>query len=230
MVTVRSYGITPRCATRGDIVDDLDLEWCLARSAEGDQVAWGRLVTRFSPLLWAVARAHRLSDADAADVVQGTWLRLVENLGRIREPERVGAWLATTCRRECLAVLRRGSREQPAEQDRVVDLTGADHRTVDADLLRRERDARLWSVFEGLSDPCRRLLRALLADPAPSYDEVSAALGMPIGSIGPTRGRCLRQLHTLALEAGISREDLTSVSPEELRTSPAARSTRGRTS
>ena len=211
-------------------MDDLDLEWCLARSAEGDQAAWGRLVARFSPLLWAVARAHRLSDADAADVVQGTWLRLVEHLGRIREPERVGAWLATTCRRECLAVLRRGSRELPAEQDRVVDLTGADHRTVDADLLRRERDARLWSVFEGLSDPCRRLLRTLLADPAPSYDEVSAALGMPIGSIGPTRGRCLRHLHTLAVEAGISREDLTSVSAEQLRTSPAARSTRGRTS
>ena len=81
-------------------MDDLDLEWCLVRSAEGDQLAWGRLVTRFTPLLWAVARAHRLSDADASDAVQGTWLRLVENLGRIREPERVGAWLATTCRRE----------------------------------------------------------------------------------------------------------------------------------
>lgn len=210
-------------------MDELDLDWCLARSAEGDQVAWGRLVDRFSPLLWAVARAHRLSDADAADAVQGTWLRLVENLGRIREPERVGAWLATTCRRECLSALRRGSREQPVEQDRVVDLTGADHLTVDADLLRRERDARLWSVFEGLSDPCRRLLRALLADPAPSYDEVSGALGMPIGSIGPTRGRCLRHLHTLAVEAGISRDDLTSVSSKELRTSPAAGSTRGRT-
>jgi RNA polymerase sigma factor (sigma-70 family) len=211
-------------------MDDLDLEWCLVRSAEGDQLAWGRLITRFTPLLWAVARAHRLSDADASDAVQGTWLRLVENLGRIREPDRVGAWLATTCRRECLAALRRGSREQPVEQDRVVDLTGADHRSVDADLLRRERDARLWAVFEGLGDPCRRLLRALLADPPPSYEEVSAGLGMPIGSIGPTRGRCLRHLHTLAVEAGISRDDLTSVSPTELRNSPAAGSTRGRTS
>lgn len=211
-------------------MEDLDLERCLARSAEGDQAAWGSLVTRFTPLLWAVARAHRLPESDAADVVQGTWLRLVENLGRIREPERVGAWLATTCRRECLSVIRRGTREQPVDHTRMIDLRddGAEH--VDADLLRRERDALLWSVFEGLSDPCRRLLRVLLADPPPSYDEVSAALDMPVGSIGPTRGRCLRRLHDLAVAAGISRAELDSVS----QTAPGSTSapgapTRGRT-
>lgn len=211
-------------------MDDLDLEWCLARSAEGDQVAWGRLVTRFTPLLWAVARAHRLSDADAADAVQGTWLRLVENLGRIRDPQRVGAWLATTCRRECLSAIRRGTREQPVDQDRVIDLTGEADGAVDGGLLRDERDELLWSVFDDLSDPCRRLLRALLADPAPSYDEISAALDMPIGSIGPTRGRCLKRLHTMALAAGITREDLDSVSQRELRTpTPPAGSSRRRT-
>ena len=193
-------------------MEELDLERCLARSAEGDQTAWQSLVTRFTPLLWAVARAHRLSDSDAADVVQATWLRLVEHLGRIREPERVGAWLATTCRRECLSSLRRGSREQPVDHDRMIDIRDESTGSVDAALLREERDAVLWSVFEDLSDPCRRLLRVLMADPPPSYEEVSSALDMPVGSIGPTRGRCLRRLHDLAVEAGISRDDAASVS------------------
>lgn len=94
-------------------MDDLDLRWCLDRSAAGDPAAWQLLATRFTPLLWAVARSHRLGQSDAADVVQSTWLRLVENLGRIREPDRLGAWLATTCRRECLAVLRRAAGSGP---------------------------------------------------------------------------------------------------------------------
>ncbi len=209
---------------------DLDLPDCLARSAQGDQSAWSSLVERFTPLLWAVARAHRLSDSDAADAVQGTWLRLVENLGRIREPERVGAWLSTTCRRECLAILRRSSREVPVDHDRVIDLTPDPDAAVDTALIQQERDARLWSVFDGLNDPCRRLLRVLMTDPPPAYDEVSASLGMPIGSIGPTRGRCLNKLYELAVAAGISREDLDSVSETGSRTSTASvRSTRGRT-
>lgn len=221
-------------------MDELDLAACLEQSAEGDQAAWGRLVARFTPLLWAVARAHRLPDAEASDAVQGTWLRLVENLGRIREPDRLGAWLATTCRRECLSTLRRSSREQPVDHSRVIDLTGAAvDADVDTELLRRERDATLWSVFEQLSDPCRRLLRLLVSDPPPSYDEVSAALDMPVGSIGPTRGRCLRRLHDLVVAAGISgtypgsvsQQDPGSVSQQESEGTTAPQgSTRGRTS
>ena len=196
-------------------MDELDLTSCVARSADGDQDAWDALVARFTPLLWAVARAHRLGDSDAADAVQGTWLRLVENLHRIREPERVGAWLATTCRRECLTTVRRTSRERPVDHERVIELPDpAAGNQVDADLLRRERDDALWAVFEGLNEPCRRLLRVLMTDPPPSYDEVSAALDMPVGSIGPTRGRCLRRLHDLAVAAGITRDDQISVSRE----------------
>jgi RNA polymerase sigma factor (sigma-70 family) len=195
-------------------VNQLDVSACVVRSAAGDQDAWDQLVARFTPLLWAVARGHRLGDSDAADAVQGTWLRLVENLQRIREPERVGAWLATTCRRECLTTLRRTGREKPLDLDRVVELP-AQGGDIDAELLRRERNEALWSVFEGLSDPCRQLLRVLMADPPPSYDEVSAALGMPIGSIGPTRGRCLQRLHALVVSAGITRDDQPSVSGEK---------------
>jgi RNA polymerase sigma factor (sigma-70 family) len=208
-------------------VNELDLPSCVARSADGDQDAWDQLVTRFTPLLWAVARAHRLGDSDAADAVQGTWLRLVENLQRIRDPERVGAWLATTCRRECLTTLRRTARERPIDHERVVELPDrtAGSNQVDAELLRRERNQALWSVFEGLSDPCRRLLRVLMTDPPPSYEVVSAALDMPVGSIGPTRGRCLRRLHDLAVAAGITREDQLSVSGETTHLSLDTRST-----
>jgi RNA polymerase sigma factor (sigma-70 family) len=196
-------------------VDQLDVAQSLHRAEAGDHDAWNRLVERFTPLLWAIARAHRLGDSDAADAVQGTWLRLVENLGRIREPERLPAWLATTCRRECLTALRKSGRERPVDQQAVIDLSDRPGASVDSALLRKERDQLLWSAFEGLPDQCRSLLRVLMADPPPSYDEVSAALEMPIGSIGPTRARCLRRLQALALSAGISRDDLGRGAPDE---------------
>jgi RNA polymerase sigma factor (sigma-70 family) len=163
------------------------------RAAGGDSGAWDALVARYAGLVWSVARAHRLGDADAADVSQTTWLRLVENLGSLREPDRVSSWLVTTARRECLRTLRTAGRELPAEP---VDLDRPDDRAPapDAALLERERSAALWEGFERISDPCRRLLRVLMATPPPSYEDVSAALGMPIGSIGPTRARCLAGL------------------------------------
>ena len=161
-------------------------------AAGGDEAAWNRLVERYSNLLWAIVRAHRLSHGDAADVVQTTWLRLVERLPEIRNPDSVGSWLATTTRRECLKTLRGTSRCQPSDLiDQYVepDRTGADER-----LLRDERDAGLWKAFGRLPESDQALLRLLTSEPAPSYAEVSAALGMPVGSIGPTRGRALERL------------------------------------
>src|SRR5918997_3091797 len=105
-------------------------------AAEGDQAAWNGLVDRYNGLVWSVARSHRLSMADASDVVQTTWLRLVENLGRLQEPERVGAWLATTARRECLRALRHSARNLPTEE---VPEQVAEAR-VDSALLIEERD------------------------------------------------------------------------------------------
>ena len=174
----------------------------LEAARAGDSAAWDRLVERFSGLLWATARAHRLSTADAADVVQTTWLRLVENLDRIADPERLGGWLATTARRECLLVLRRSTREPPVPVDGVLDQVPDQRGSLDAGLLLAERDAVLWLLFEQLPDKCRRLLRVLVADPPPSYGEVAVALDMPVGSIGPTRQRCLGQLRTLAVSSG----------------------------
>jgi RNA polymerase sigma factor (sigma-70 family) len=172
-------------------------------AAAGDQAAWEELVDRFSSLVWATARAHRLSRDDAADVAQTTWLRLVENLDRIRDPERLGAWLATTARHESLRVIRRGARERPADE---VDLfePPADEAFEDL-VVGRERGGALWRAFARLSDRCKTLLRLLVSEEEPSYEEVSGALGMPIGSIGPTRQRCLdrlgRNLELAELEA-----------------------------
>src|SRR4051812_47572179 len=145
-------------------------------AAAGDHAAWNGLVDRYNGLVWSVARSHRLSSADASDVVQTTWLRLVENLGRLQDPERVGAWLATTARRECLRTLRHSARLLPTEE---LPEEGVDAR-LDAALLVDERDRALWQAFGGLSDRCQALLRILVADPPPSYEDIGASLDMPI--------------------------------------------------
>jgi RNA polymerase sigma factor (sigma-70 family) len=168
----------------------------LRQAAAGDQFAWNAIVDRFSGLVWATARAHRLSRDDAADVAQTTWLRLVENLDRIRDPERLGAWLATTARHESLRLIRRGGREQATDEPDLFE--APDDETLDQLLLERERDGALWRAFAALSERCKTLLRILMADEPPSYEEVGAALGMPVGAIGPTRGRCLDRLRRMA--------------------------------
>jgi RNA polymerase sigma factor (sigma-70 family) len=170
-------------------------------AAGGDEVAWRGLVARFSNLVWAVARAHRLANADAADVYQTTWLRLAEHIGRIEHPERVGAWLATAARRECLQSLRSAAKTAPTDDMDRLDITAAVGNPTEEAVLAAEtgredaaRAAAMWRAFERLSGRCRELLRILMASPPPSYAEVAAALGLPLGSIGPTRARCLQRL------------------------------------
>jgi RNA polymerase sigma factor (sigma-70 family) len=171
-------------------------------AAQGDQQAWDALVERYAGRVWAIARGvYRLGPTDAADVSQTTWLRLVENLNRIRDPESVGAWLAETAKNECLRLLRHAGR---FVLDGEVDLDAvANDPPPGAEMFLTERDDALWRAIEGLSERCRSLMRLLMADPAPSYDEVAAVLDMPIGSIGPTRARCLDQLRRRPEIAGI---------------------------
>lgn len=168
----------------------------LEAAAAGDQGAWEAIVERFSGLVWATARAHRLSQADAADVAQTTWLRLVEHLDAIREPEALGAWLATTARREALRLIRRGTREQAIGEPDLFEAPSAE--AIDSALLRGERDGALWRGFARLSDSCKELLLLLVSDREPSYTEIGAALGLSIGSIGPARMRCLDRLRRTA--------------------------------
>jgi RNA polymerase sigma factor (sigma-70 family) len=169
-----------------------DITRLVRRAGTGDQEAWNDLIDQYSGLVWAIARGHRLGAADAADAFQSTWLRLVEHLGDLTDPERVGAWLATTAKRECLRLLRSSGRQIPVGDG--LPEVAADGPEPYADLLRAERDAILWRAFERLRARDQALLRMLVADPAPSYREISTALEMPVGSIGPTRGRCLERL------------------------------------
>ena len=167
----------------------------LARAAQGDQGAWNELVDEHSRLLWSVARSFRLDAADANDVVQTTWLRLLEHLDRIEDPSRLIGWLVTTARREAMRVLRRSGRERPVIEDTVLDRPD-EGPPVDSALLQDERNRALWQAFARLNEKCRQLLRVAVTHPQ-AYDEISEALGMPIGSIGPTRRRCLTQLRAL---------------------------------
>ncbi|MDX6717910.1 MAG: hypothetical protein QOJ63_164 [Solirubrobacteraceae bacterium] len=169
-----------------------EVERIVHAAAGGDAAAWKELVARFDGLVWAVARSHRLSSADAADVVQCTWLKLVQHLGDLRNPAAVGGWLATTARRECVRLLHASRQQIPFGDD--LPEPAADEPALDADLLRRERDAVLWQAVSSLRPEDQALVRMLAADPPASYSEISAALDMPIGSIGPTRARCLQRL------------------------------------
>jgi len=181
-------------AGKGVAVDeDSSTQELLAGAAGGDQKAWDLLVSRFARLVWSVARSFRLSDADAADVCQTTWLRLVEHLDAINDPTRLAGWLATTARRESIGVLRRRDREVPmyegpGEEDEDDD-QDPEQRTIEQDEHRE-----LWDAFAALSERCRSLLRVLAVSPLDSYAEVAAALSIPVGSIGPTRARCLDRL------------------------------------
>ena len=168
-------------------------------AAGGDQSAFEELVSRYTGLVWSVVRAHRMRQADAADVVQTVWLRLVEHLDRLREPEHLGGWLGATARHEALRVLKRSDREQPDDEiDTRRAAQVADPRdSPEAALLSSERGRELVEAFHRLPERCRVLLATLASDPAPSYAEVSRVLDMPIGSIGPTRGRCLARLRDL---------------------------------
>jgi RNA polymerase sigma factor (sigma-70 family) len=180
-----------------------DLSVVLKAASEGDQEAWAVITDRFTKLLWAVARSYRLSHDDAGDVVQNTWLRLLENLTTIHHPEALPGWLATTARREALGILRRQGRDVLARtDDQMTDRADPQAAELDSALLEDERDAQLWASLDQLSDRCQHLLKALMAVDRPVYAEVSAAFDMPIGSIGPTRMRCLEHLRRVMAESG----------------------------
>ena len=170
-------------------------------AAGGDNAAWEALVGSFDGLVWSIARGHRLSSADAADVFQTVWLRLAEHLGRIENPDQIGAWLATTARRESLRVARSGARTVPMDDAALLDFVQTNEASPEQAVLQAEqarsdaeRASRMWRAFGELSARCQRLLRVLVVTPPPTYAEVAAALDLPVGSIGPTRARCLQQL------------------------------------
>ena len=165
------------------------------RARNGDERAWGVLVERYAPLIWSICRNHRLGDADAKDVGQSVWLYLVDQLDRVRDPAALPGWLATTTRRECARVLRAAQGPQTAGY--VLDPESLpDERigTADQELLAAERYAALREALGDLPLCGQRLIALLTVDPPVPYAEISARLGIAVGSIGPTRARCLDRL------------------------------------
>ena len=169
-----------------------DLVTC---ARKGDKQAWDALVERYSPLIWSICRRHRLRDADAEDVGQNVWSHLVDQLDKVRDPAALPGWLATTTRRDCLRVLR--TAWEPLAAGYGLDaqiLSDEQARTAEQELLVAERHAALREAFLALPPSDQRLIGLLLEDPPVPYAEISSRLGIPVGSIGPHRGRCLDKL------------------------------------
>jgi RNA polymerase sigma factor (sigma-70 family) len=178
-------------------VPAFDAAHMVQRAAQGDQRAWERLVDQYARLVWSITRQFKLSDSDAADVSQATWLRLLEHIDRLDHPDRVGSWLAATARNECLRSLAARKKVIPVQDDVTLksDITSAPE--VDERLLADERAADVRRALSHLPRRGQQLLEMLMADPPATYAEISDKLGLPIGSIGPTRGRCLEMLRGL---------------------------------
>jgi len=177
------------------VTGDVRVADLVARARDGDDRAWGELVARYAPLVMAVCRRHHLGEADTLDVAQGVWLTLLEHLDTIREPAALPGWIATTTRRECLHLLTgKGGRQR---QELVGEVDGA---TIDLTdelddmIVRAERHAALLGALADLPPQHRQLIALLIHDPPLGYAEIGRRLDMPVGSIGPTRARCLEKI------------------------------------
>ena len=209
---------TPCAPTRNDpdqMSDDAIVIDLVASARGGDVRAWGALVARYTPLISSVCRKYRLERADADDVSQTVWLHLVDQLGRIREPAALAGWLVTTTRRECGRLVR--AAHGPRAVVYALDAENLADEHADAaeqGMLAAERQAALREAFTSLPPACQRLVAELTADPPLPYSEVSAKLGIPVGSIGPTRSRCLDRMRRYPAIAALI--DTPSYSPAVL--------------
>jgi RNA polymerase sigma factor (sigma-70 family) len=185
-----------RPGTQAD-AGDSGVALLVRRATEGDRWAWERLVDQYARLIWAITRDFKLAESDAADVFQATWLRLLEHIDRLEQPARVGSWLAATARNECLRSMAARKRVMLVQDDATLkdDVTGESE--VDERLLAEESAQAVRDALSCLPGKWRRLVELLMADPPASYAEISDQLDLPVGSIGPTRGRCLERLRVL---------------------------------
>jgi RNA polymerase sigma factor (sigma-70 family) len=175
--------------------DDSSVGALVARVGDGDQEAWNEIIERYAPLVWSICLRYQLSRPDIDDVGQSVWLLLVESIGTLRDPAALPGWLATTTKRECLRNLRATRRHDhadlPPEEQMPLNLDAA---TIEQEVILAERNAALRAAFAELAPNCHELLSMLITDPPFSYADVSTRLGIPVGSIGPTRARCLARL------------------------------------
>ncbi|MET1058742.1 MAG: sigma-70 family RNA polymerase sigma factor [Nocardioides sp.] len=172
--------------------------WDAAGSAfrrwrDGDQRALDDLVRLMSPVLWHVVRATGLEREPAEDVVQSTWLALVRSAERISDPQAVSGWLCTTARREAWRTRKQSTRSTPVE-DEALEFRLPNQESPEAAVVLDDEQRQLWSCLAKLPERCQRLLRIVAAEQRPDYTRIAVDLQMPVGSIGPTRGRCLDKL------------------------------------
>ena len=166
----------------------------VTRAQDGDQQAWGALVERYDPLVRSICRRYQMSRADAEDVGQNVWLQLVGQRANLRDPAAIAGWLATATRHECGRVLRAGRRLGVAEKVDVENIPDSQSGIAEQELLLAERRAALREALTHLPPACQRLMGLLIEDPPAPYAGISATLGIPVGSIGPSRRRCLDKL------------------------------------
>ena len=182
-------------AEAAPVPDDSPVTELVTQARNGEQQAWDALVEQYAPLVWSICRRYRLSGADADDAGQAVWLHLVDQLDNIRDPAALAGWLATTTRRECCRILRTAQKAQALGSALDPgDIPGEQAGTADDELLRAERHAALREAFTHLPPRCQQLIALLIEDLPVPYAEISARLGIPVGSIGPTRSRCLDRL------------------------------------
>jgi RNA polymerase sigma factor (sigma-70 family) len=168
-----------------------DLLKIVRAAVRGDERAWERLTEEFTPMIRGIARRHRLASFDQDDVVQRTWMALVRHIDHLQQPSSIGGWLATTARNESVRVIRQRAREIPCED--VTERQPAQDQDVHLMLEEERRDA-VRTVAASVSPHQRALLAVLSVEPALSYEEVSERLGIPVGSIGPTRQRVIARM------------------------------------
>ncbi len=177
-----------------------DVEELVHAAIGGDAEAWKKLVDGHAGLVWSVVRGFRFDEDTSKDVFQTVWLRLAEHLDRIREPRKLPGWLGQTARNECVGLVRQRGRVFPSDEaSELGDPIGSNPGTYPEPgegIERDENRAAVAAAFAQLGERCQALLRLLIADPPASYDEISARLDIPVGSIGPTRARCLESLRT----------------------------------
>jgi RNA polymerase sigma factor (sigma-70 family) len=178
--------------------DDRSVTALVEAAHNGDKAAWDEIVHRYAPLVWSVCRRHRLTDADCEDVAQNVWMQLIRHLSTLREPAALPGWLATTTARECLRTIRAAAAANRLTPDAAIadrtSLPDTDAASIEDLVIQEQRRAALLVALDLLPEDCRRLLRLLIQDPPLPYAEIADRLGVPVGTLGPRRGRCLARL------------------------------------
>ncbi|MDX6360766.1 MAG: hypothetical protein QOH37_3820 [Nocardioidaceae bacterium] len=178
----------PTSSALYDVATDAFRRW-----RAGDDAALDELVTVMSPVLWHVVRACGLDKEAAEDVVQNTWLTLVKGADSVRDAQAITRWLCTAARREAWRVSKASTRTRPVE-DEVLDARMPLQTSPEAQVVTNDENSLLWAALGRLPERCQKLLRIVAWEPRPDYSSVAEGLQMPVGSIGPTRRRCLDKL------------------------------------